>query len=107
MPSSHGPASPSAAASNCAAAARPAAAISFLMRTPRCQETLRGTLVRPCGPRPALCYRLGLDQQMKLATSFRRIGSRFVKGTQMTYCCGVLVRDGMVMIADTRTNAGL
>src|SRR5664279_4803458 len=25
----------------------------------------------------------------------------------MTYCCGVLVRDGMVMIADTRTNAGL
>src|SRR5437667_12453659 len=25
----------------------------------------------------------------------------------MTYCCGVLVGDGMVMIADTRTNAGL
>ena len=25
----------------------------------------------------------------------------------MTYCCGVLVRDGLVMIADTRTNAGL
>jgi putative proteasome-type protease len=25
----------------------------------------------------------------------------------MTYCCGVLVREGMVMIADTRTNAGL
>lgn len=25
----------------------------------------------------------------------------------MTYCCGILVRDGMVMIADTRTNAGL
>ena len=25
----------------------------------------------------------------------------------MTYCCGVLVRDGRVMIADTRTNAGL
>ncbi len=28
-------------------------------------------------------------------------------GTDMTYCCGVLVRDGLVMIADTRTNAGL
>jgi putative proteasome-type protease len=27
--------------------------------------------------------------------------------TKMTYCCGVLVRDGLVMIADTRTNAGL
>jgi putative proteasome-type protease len=26
---------------------------------------------------------------------------------EMTYCCGVLVRDGLVMIADTRTNAGL
>jgi hypothetical protein len=25
----------------------------------------------------------------------------------MTYCCGILVRDGMVLIADTRTNAGL
>ena len=24
----------------------------------------------------------------------------------MTYCCGILVRDGLVMIADTRTNAG-
>src|ERR1043165_134498 len=23
----------------------------------------------------------------------------------MTYCCGILVRDGLVMIADTRTNA--
>src|SRR5436190_16764414 len=25
----------------------------------------------------------------------------------MTYCCGILGRDGLVMIADTRTNAGL
>ena len=25
----------------------------------------------------------------------------------MTYCCGILVREGLVMIADTRTNAGL
>jgi putative proteasome-type protease len=25
----------------------------------------------------------------------------------MTYCCGILVRDGLVMIGDTRTNAGL
>lgn len=25
----------------------------------------------------------------------------------MTYCCGILVRDGIVMIGDTRTNAGL
>ena len=25
----------------------------------------------------------------------------------MTYCVGVLVEDGLVMIADTRTNAGL
>src|SRR4029079_11946710 len=33
-------------------------------------------------------------------TAVRRRGS-------MTYCCGILVRDGMVMIADTRTNAGL
>ena len=25
----------------------------------------------------------------------------------MTYCCGILVRDGLVMFADTRTNAGV
>jgi putative proteasome-type protease len=25
----------------------------------------------------------------------------------MTYCCGILVKDGLVMMADTRTNAGL
>src|SRR5580698_9260970 len=25
----------------------------------------------------------------------------------MTYCCGILVADGLVMVADTRTNAGL
>lgn len=25
----------------------------------------------------------------------------------MTYCAGILVQDGLVMIADTRTNAGL
>ena len=25
----------------------------------------------------------------------------------MTYCCGIMVREGLVMIADTRTNAGL
>ena len=30
-----------------------------------------------------------------------------VRGLEMTYCCGILVRDGLVMIADTRTNAGL
>src|SRR5206468_1562222 len=29
------------------------------------------------------------------------------RGLEMTYCCGILVRDGLVMIADTRTNAGL
>ena len=25
----------------------------------------------------------------------------------MTYCCGIVVRDGLVMMADTRTNAGV
>jgi putative proteasome-type protease len=28
-------------------------------------------------------------------------------GTPMTYCVGILVQDGLVMIADTRTNAGV
>ena len=25
----------------------------------------------------------------------------------MTYCCGILVREGLVLFADTRTNAGV
>src|SRR4029450_3669151 len=25
----------------------------------------------------------------------------------MTYCCGILVQEGLIMVADTRTNAGL
>src|SRR4051812_20677955 len=29
------------------------------------------------------------------------------EGEWMTYCLGVLVRDGLVMVADTRTNAGV
>ena len=49
---------------------------------------------------------LGLDHGAKLATSFPP-AIRTVWGRGMTYCCGVLVRDGLVMIADTRTNAGL
>ncbi len=29
------------------------------------------------------------------------------KGERMTYCMGLLVKDGLVMLADTRTNAGI
>ena len=25
----------------------------------------------------------------------------------MTYCCGLLLKDGMVLVTDTRTNAGV
>ena len=46
----------------------------------------------------------GWTPPAKLASNLRRLG---VRGPEMTYCCGVLVRDGLVMIADTRTNAGL
>ena len=28
-------------------------------------------------------------------------------GESMTYCCGILVREGLVMFGDTRTNAGV
>src|SRR3981189_1891773 len=47
---------------------------------------------------------MGVEAPAKLASNSRRL---MRSGTGMTYCCGVLVRDGLVMIADTRTNAGL
>src|SRR5215204_1246882 len=50
---------------------------------------------------------LGLDDTPKLATSLAAEKFGRARGPGMTYCCGILVRDGLVMIADTRTNAGL
>jgi putative proteasome-type protease len=44
---------------------------------------------------------MGPDRYNPVAGSLKK------KSDQMTYCCGVLMRDGLVMIADTRTNAGL
>src|SRR5450755_4564890 len=41
------------------------------------------------------------------AGSSKKKPDRKKKSDAMTYCCGILVRDGLVMIADTRTNAGL
>jgi 20S proteasome alpha/beta subunit len=42
------------------------------------------------------------------ARRYNRAAVNYRKKRQaMTYCCGILVREGLVMIADTRTNAGL
>ena len=52
----------------------------------------------------------GLDGGVKFVTSGLAGQEGTLKalwGLGMTYCCGILVRDGLVMIADTRTNAGL
>src|SRR3979409_411243 len=48
---------------------------------------------------------MGLEASAKLASNFAP--SDAFGDEEMTYCCGILVRDGLVMIADTRTNAGL
>jgi putative proteasome-type protease len=37
----------------------------------------------------------------------RQFDQKAPGGTPMTYCVGILVEDGLVMIADTRTNAGV
>src|ERR1041384_8080152 len=50
---------------------------------------------------------LGLDRPPKLASNFPHTARLRLRIAEMTYCCGILVRDGLVMIADTRTNAGL
>src|SRR5258708_40032682 len=49
--------------------------------------------------------RMGLETPPKLASNFAPSDASWE--SRMTYCCGILVRDGLVMIADTRTNAGL
>jgi putative proteasome-type protease len=59
-----------------------------------------------CGNAKLCLPGLGLDGLPKLASNLAPIIQNGL-GTEMTYCCGILVRDGLVMIADTRTNAGL
>ena len=49
---------------------------------------------------------MGLEATRELVTNFVRRLMRS-RDRKVTYCCGILVRDGLVMIADTRTNAGL
>jgi putative proteasome-type protease len=42
-----------------------------------------------------------------MASTTQQLDQKAPGGTPMTYCVGILVRDGLVMIADTRTNAGV
>src|ERR1700685_3044878 len=66
--------------------------------------------------RNSLRYSLFAIRYSLLATRYSLLATRYslfathhslLRGTPMTYCCGILVRDGLVMMADTRTNAGL
>ena len=78
---------------------------------------LRGT--RYGGAGEALSVKVRVDQahassrRIEQALPVDRLGlaiRRRCVGTlrgPMTYCCGILVRDGLVMFADTRTNAGV
>src|SRR5215813_10558764 len=101
MPSSHGPASASPALRISAAAIRLPAMIGLFIPQPSSRGSfLRIALRRATGE-------LGLDAQAKFASNFLARGGDAPGEAEMTYCCGILVRDGLVMIADTRTNAGL
>src|SRR4051812_43181312 len=112
MPSSHGPADAATLPINCAARMAPPI-VHFLMLVPddpldnRKPESIRRPLTAPPrnsarpGERTA---EWGWTLQGKLATS---LADSWAAGTGMTYCCGILVKEGLVMIADTRTNAGL
>src|SRR5436190_12408925 len=64
-------------------------------------------LARHCqiAPDPDRNAGMGLETPLKLASNFAP--SDVFRESGMTYCCGILVGDGLVMIADTRTNAGL
>src|SRR6202012_1764761 len=56
-------------------------------------------------PRSPMASNGGWTPAAKLASNFPR--SKAFGDEEMTYCCGILVHEGLVMIADTRTNAGL
>src|SRR4051794_11332591 len=114
MPSSQGPARAPKLPIICATRKKPPMLICFFMCHPsRCHRSGSSVRLAPfylAGqhrriPRMASGNaRIGLEHLAKLASNSRRV---MRSGIGMTYCCGVLVRDGLVMIADTRTNAGL
>ena len=56
------------------------------------------------GRHPANCL---LELRSASSCPRQNAGLTGSRGRWMTYCCGILVREGLVMIADTRTNAGL
>src|SRR5436190_23317635 len=111
MPSSQGPAQasevkppevkPPDTASSHTATSEPPVSANFRMRSPAPDQCVFLPTERMPRHRE-----LGLDGPSKFATSCPPV-IKAVWGLGMTYCCGVLVRDGLVMIADTRTNAGL
>ncbi len=41
------------------------------------------------------------------STDHEQLSQRSEGSIAMTYCVGILVREGLVMLGDTRTNAGV
>src|SRR5262245_54591433 len=64
---------------------------------------------RAAAPRGEPCRAFSIATRTGIPEIWAVSASRVAAGEKrtMTYCVGVLVRDGLVMIADTRTNAGL
>src|ERR1700752_1823028 len=108
MPSSHGPASAAAPLRTKATIAQPNRSSFRICPSPKI----------PLQPRQVLAVRRrgrhvesGVGALREIRYQWPSTGGKALLrgswGLGMTYCCGILVRDGLVMIADTRTNAGL
>src|ERR1700752_4811799 len=108
MPSSHGPASAAAPLRTKATIAQPNRSSFRICPSP----------IIPLQPRQVLAVRRrgrhvesGVGALREIRYQWPSTGGKALLrgswGLGMTYCCGILVRDGLVMIADTRTNAGL
>src|SRR3954447_23560510 len=113
MPSSQGPAKAATVPIDCAARRMPPMMFGFLMRSPGrkfdlsclpARQFRRHRRIAPSVPRE--CPN-GVGRPSKIGYRFHADHVGCVQGPEMTYCCGILVREGLVMIADTRTNAGL
>src|SRR3954468_10662777 len=106
MPSSQGPAKAPGAPQICAATIRPPITIGLRIGTPASAST---DDFYPFADRRATGNQggIGVGCPPEIGYTFPAGELGCVWGLGMTYCCGVLVRDGLVMIADTRTNAGL
>lgn len=72
-----------------------------------CLRRVRGANVKSAIPAEIDICEWSFDSNIRKRSLLKRGANVRIGLLGMTYCCGILVKEGLMMMADTRTNAGL